>query len=76
MAMSDMYIMEEDMSIELDVEVVVGMDMDMVEVAVAVVISDMSIMVTSNQESWNLNLEARSCGYRKAESLYKALRRP
>jgi hypothetical protein len=44
-----MYIMEEDMFIELDVEVV--MDMDMVEVAVAVVvvISDMSIMVTSNQ---------------------------
>lgn len=54
MAMSDMYIMEEDdMSIELDVEVV--MDMDMVEVAVAVavdvVISDMSIMMLFNRRS-------------------------
>lgn len=49
--MSDMYIIEEDMSIELDVEVV--MDMDMVEVAVAVdvVISDMSIMVVFNRGS-------------------------
>lgn len=47
--MSDMYIMEEDMSIELDVDVVMDMDMDMVEVAVAVavVMSDMSIMVDS-----------------------------
>ena len=42
-AMSDIYIMEDDMSIELDVEVVVAMDM--VEVAVAVVISDMSIIL-------------------------------
>jgi hypothetical protein len=51
MAMSDMYIMDEDMSIELDVEVVVDMDMDMDMVDVAVVISDMSIILGSFRRS-------------------------
>lgn len=49
MAMSDMYIIDEDMSIELDVEVVVDMDMDMVDVAI--VISDMSIILGSFRRS-------------------------